>query len=83
MCGIFGIFNFTGHNEITHGRLRAVADTMIHRGPDDQGYLTLDSVGLAMRRLSIIDVSGGHQPLCDEEERIWIVYNGEIYNTRL
>jgi asparagine synthase (glutamine-hydrolysing) len=90
MCGICGIFDpstgsekrFTGHTDITHERLRAVADTMIHRGPDDQGtYLSPDHrVGFGFRRLSIVDLVGGHQPMSNEDGTVWIVFNGEIYN---
>ena len=76
MCGIAGYFG-EGDGVI----LRKMADTLHHRGPDDAGYFTLDTVGLAHRRLSIIDLSpGGHQPMTGEDERVHIVFNGEIYN---
>jgi asparagine synthase (glutamine-hydrolysing) len=55
-------------------------DLIVHRGPDDEGYFTHENVGLAMRRLSIIDLSTGHQPITNEDETLWIVFNGEIYN---
>jgi len=61
-------------------RLAAMNDQIIHRGPDDGGLFVEGRVGLAMRRLSIIDVKTGHQPLSNEDENIWIVFNGEIYN---
>ncbi|MGD2156875.1 MAG: asparagine synthetase B, partial [Anaerolineales bacterium] len=54
--------------------------TIIHRGPDDEGIYTKGRIGLGNRRLSIIDLPGGHQPICNEEGNIWIVFNGEIYN---
>ncbi len=54
--------------------------TLIHRGPDDEGSYTSGPVGLAMRRLSIIDLAAGHQPICNEDGALWIVYNGEVYN---
>jgi len=57
-------------------------DTIVHRGPDDEGYAELGETGLAMRRLSIIDLSHGHQPIANEHETVWIVFNGEIYNYR-
>ncbi len=60
--------------------LTAMNDQIIHRGPDDGGLLVEGRVGLAMRRLSIIDVQSGHQPLSNEDENVWIVFNGEIYN---
>ena len=57
-----------------------MADTLVHRGPDDEGFFFDGPVGLAHRRLSIIDVEGGHQPLCNEDQSIWVAFNGEIYN---
>jgi asparagine synthase (glutamine-hydrolysing) len=57
-----------------------MCDTIVHRGPDDEGVLVQGHVGLGMRRLSIIDLSGGHQPIHNEDQSIWIVFNGEIYN---
>ena len=77
MCGIFG---FTGHpDRELLGRMAAV---LVHRGPDDAGSLERDDVSLGHRRLSIIDRAGGHQPLANEDETVWLVYNGEIYNYR-
>src|SRR3989344_5827038 len=76
MCGIAGYYG-EGDTRV----LKAMVDTLHHRGPDDAGYFTLDTVGLAHRRLSIIDLSpGGHQPMTGEDERVHIVFNGEIYN---
>ena len=57
-----------------------MAQTMVHRGPDDDGYFVSGSLGLGFRRLSIIDLSGGHQPMSDAEETVWVILNGEIYN---
>ena len=57
-----------------------MADAIAHRGPDDEGYYLSGQIGLGFRRLSIIDLSGGHQPLSNEDGTIWIVFNGEIYN---
>jgi len=54
--------------------------TLVHRGPDDEGYYLAGEVGLGFRRLSIIDLAGGHQPMSDQEESVWVVFNGEIYN---
>ena len=53
---------------------------IVHRGPDDEGFYLSKGVGLGMRRLSILDVSGGHQPIHDEDRNVWVVFNGEIYN---
>jgi asparagine synthase (glutamine-hydrolysing) len=83
MCGICGIFDFTGHAELSRGLLKSMADTMAHRGPDDWGtYLSPDRrLGFGFRRLSIVDLSpAGHQPMSNEDGTIWIVFNGEIYN---
>ena len=57
-----------------------MADTIAHRGPDDEGFHVSGQIGLGFRRLSIIDLGGGHQPLCNEDGGVWIVFNGEIYN---
>jgi len=80
MCGICGTFEPAGGAAVRRETLQAMADTIRHRGPDDDGYYCCGSVGLAHRRLSIIDVEGGHQPLSNEDGTIWIVFNGEIYN---
>ena len=80
MCGICGIFNHGTLAPVDVGRLERMNATLVHRGPDDVGQYVEGPVGLAMRRLSIIDVVGGHQPLCNEDGSIWIVFNGEIYN---
>lgn len=79
MCGIAGKLNFTDA-PVAAGLIRAMAGAIAHRGPDDWGMYVKGSVGIANRRLSIIDLAGGHQPICNEDERIWIVFNGEIYN---
>src|SRR5258708_29073392 len=80
MCGICGMFYPDARDRADRGTLAAMNAQIVHRGPDDDGFFVEDNVGLAMRRLSIIDVKTGHQPLTNEDERIWIVYNGEIYN---
>src|SRR3954467_15034847 len=80
MCGICGIF-FSDRNWRVQGNVLAAMNRRItHRGPNDEGFFVEENVGLAMRRLSIIDVKTGHQPLSNENRDIWIVYNGEIYN---
>jgi asparagine synthase (glutamine-hydrolysing) len=80
MCGICGIFETDQTNIVQRATLKSMADTISHRGPDDEGFYACGGTGLAHRRLSIIDVSGGHQPLSNEDETVWIVFNGEIYN---
>jgi len=80
MCGICGIFESGQANSINCTRLKAMADTLQHRGPDDEGFYVKPGIGLAHRRLSIIDVAGGHQPLSNEDGSVWIAFNGEVYN---
>jgi asparagine synthase (glutamine-hydrolysing) len=81
MCGIAGFGVVGGVAPATHPIvLRAMCDALIHRGPDDQGTWAGDGVGLGCRRLSIIDLESGHQPQRNEDGRVWIVMNGEIFN---
>lgn len=80
MCGICGVVARNNGRPVTESLLKAMNDAMHHRGPDDAGYYRDDWAGLAMRRLSIIDLSTGHQPIPNEDNTIWIVFNGEIYN---
>ena len=82
MCGICGIFYTDRARRVERGSLAAMNDRIVHRGPDDEGFFLDGNVGLAMRRLSIIDVKTGHQPIANEDENLWIVYNGELYNHR-
>jgi asparagine synthase (glutamine-hydrolysing) len=80
MCGICGQLNIAGNEPVDQEAIRRMARTIFHRGPDDEGYYFSGSLGLGFRRLSIIDLSGGHQPMADAEEKVWLVFNGEIYN---
>lgn len=82
MCGIVGAVHFERARAVREGDLRAMADRIIHRGPDDHGYHACGHVGIGMRRLSIIDLGGGHQPMFAREGRLSIVFNGELYNYR-
>ncbi len=82
MCGVCGIFNFGTQEPVTRDALKRATDAMTHRGPDDEGFHLDAEVGLGNRRLSIIDLPGGHQPLSNEDGTIWITFNGEIYNYR-
>lgn len=79
MCGIAGKLNFT-RKPVAESTIARMCDAIIHRGPDDSGILCDRYVGLGARRLSIIDLARGHMPMSNEDESIWIVYNGEIYN---
>ena len=80
MCGIAGIFEPGSDATIEPALLKKMSDTIRHRGPDDEGFYSGPGVGMAHRRLSIIDLEGGHQPLANEDGSIWIVFNWEIYN---
>ena len=80
MCGICGIYNFRTKAPVNLDLLKAMNDTMVHRGPDDEGFYISGPVGLGHRRLSIIDLKGGKQPMANEDQTIWVVFNGEIYN---
>jgi asparagine synthase (glutamine-hydrolysing) len=80
MCGIAGFFGFELSADAACGVLRSMCDAMRHRGPDDEGYFTDPGVGLGMRRLSIVDLEGGHQPMSAANDRFHVVFNGEIYN---
>src|SRR5215471_10952909 len=80
MCGICGQFNYQRQEPVDPEAIRSMTRTMFHRGPDDEGYFLSGALGLGFRRLSIIDLSGGHQPMSDFEESVWVVFNGEIYN---
>jgi asparagine synthase (glutamine-hydrolysing) len=80
MCGICGNLEFHPEAKIAPHLLKQMADAIVHRGPDDEGYYVKGQIGLGFRRLSIIDLSGGHQPLANENDTIWIIFNGEIYN---
>ena len=79
MCGIAGILNFDGA-PVDENILRKMSAIIRHRGPDDKGFYFGAEVGLASRRLSVIDLGGGHQPMSNEDKGLWIVFNGEIYN---
>jgi asparagine synthase (glutamine-hydrolysing) len=80
MCGICGQYNFKDEQSVTPAKIKEMARTLVHRGPDDEGYFFSGPLGLGFRRLSIIDIEGGHQPMSDQEESVWVVFNGEIYN---
>ena len=82
MCGIAGAFAIDGRSvpPLDRSVLERMTEIIRHRGPDDDGYAQGEGMSLGARRLSIIDVEGGHQPLCDERGRVWVAQNGEIYN---
>src|ERR1700730_6844598 len=82
MCGIYAVMDLTGQETSFASLLAQMGGVVKHRGPDDHGCYESHGIGLGMRRLSIIDLSGGHQPIANEDESIWLVLNGEIYNYR-
>ncbi|MGH9854264.1 MAG: asparagine synthase (glutamine-hydrolyzing), partial [Blastocatellia bacterium] len=83
MCGICGIAIPKRLNRLVdESRLVAMRDSLAHRGPDDAGVFIDGGVGLGHRRLSIVDVGGGYQPMANEDDTVWNAFNGEIYNHR-
>jgi asparagine synthase (glutamine-hydrolysing) len=82
MCGIAGIVDLSGKRPVPAGMLRAMAAAMIHRGPDEDGFLELPGLGLASRRLSIIGLADGRQPISNEDHSVFVVYNGELFDYR-
>lgn len=80
MCGICGQYNYKSNLPVDTQSIGRMMDAIVHRGPDDAGHYISGSLGLGFRRLSIIDLAGGHQPMWDREKNVCIVFNGEIYN---
>src|SRR6266700_41619 len=80
MCGIAGIVGIEPSYQAEAVDVHRMCQTIVHRGPDDEGIYAHGRAGLGMRRLSIIDLSTGHQPIHNEDHDLWVVFNGEIYN---
>jgi asparagine synthase (glutamine-hydrolysing) len=80
MCGIYGAISSEHAQTIDQTTLQKMGCVLIHRGPDDEGSFLGPNAGLGMRRLSIIDLATGHQPMTNEDQTLWLVFNGEIYN---
>jgi asparagine synthase (glutamine-hydrolysing) len=80
MCGIAGIVDTRPGAHVDELTVHRMCEKIVHRGPDDEGLFVMRGIGLGMRRLSIIDLAGGHQPVFNEDRSAWIVFNGEIYN---
>jgi len=80
MCGICGVLDLESGRRVSREHVEAMAQKLVHRGPDDAGYYLSPPVALGFRRLSIVDLTGGHQPMSNEDGTVWIVFNGEIYN---
>jgi asparagine synthase (glutamine-hydrolysing) len=81
VCGIAGILRWDGA-PVTEQEIRSMCGAIVHRGPDEEGVYLGDGIAIGMRRLSIIDLEGGTQPISNEDKTVWIVFNGEIYNYR-
>src|SRR5689334_13443047 len=79
MCGIAGLLSLGG-KPVAQEEVQSMCDAMVHRGPNDDGYYAGQEAVLGMRRLSIIDIEGGHQPVHNEDRTVWVVFNGEVYN---
>ena len=80
MCGIAGIVTSAAGERVEAAAIHRMCEAIVHRGPDDEGIFVKDGTGFGMRRLSIIDLAGGHQPVFNEDGTVWVVFNGEIYN---
>ncbi|MHA1300705.1 MAG: asparagine synthase (glutamine-hydrolyzing) [Candidatus Helarchaeota archaeon] len=80
MCGICGEYTFNLNERVKLENIKRMTRTMVHRGPDDEGFYIGNVIGLGFRRLSIIDLKSGRQPMSDSENKVWVVCNGEIYN---
>src|SRR5881628_3977293 len=80
MCAIVGIVKLDPRERVDNAPLKRMRDILVHRGPDGAGLWSEGPVGLGHRRLAIVDVAGGHQPMTNEDRTVWIVFNGEIYN---
>jgi len=80
MCGIAGIVGSGNDGRISHEVLHTMCQAMVHRGPDEEGIFVKSGAALGMRRLSVIDLAGGSQPIFNEDRTVWVVFNGEIYN---
>ena len=80
MCGIAGAFYYKKNLPVSKELMKRMSDEIIHRGPDDEGFYLRENIGLAFRRLSIIDLNTGNQPIHNEDRSVWVIFNGEIYN---
>ena len=80
MCGIAGILDLTGQRTLPEGVIRRMAQALVHRGPDEEGYLERPGLALASRRLSIVGLADGQQPITNEEGSVFVVFNGELFD---
>jgi asparagine synthase (glutamine-hydrolysing) len=82
MCGIAGYLDLRGEGRVEEGILHRMADALVHRGPDSRGYFVEENVGIGIRRLSVIDLEAGDQPLYNEDGSLVLSCNGEVFNYR-
>src|SRR5438105_47524 len=80
MCGIAGILDLTGQRHVPPGLIEQMAQALFHRGPDESGFLQLPGLALACRRLSIVGLADGHQPVFNEDRQLAAVFNGELFD---
>ena len=80
MCGIVGAFDLTGNRDFPAEWLRAMTVAIAHRGPDDEYFHREPGLALGTRRLAIVDLAGGRQPLANEDETVWVSFNGELFD---
>ncbi|NDB21689.1 MAG: asparagine synthetase B, partial [Proteobacteria bacterium] len=80
MCGVAGWLGYRGSRDGASVLLERMKQAIYHRGPDEDGSFVDDRVAIGMQRLAIVDLAGGQQPMANEDDTIWIVFNGEIYN---
>src|SRR6516225_3434526 len=80
MCGIAGMVDLSGRRPVPPGALEAMASALVHRGPDEDGFLKAPGIGLASRRLSIVGLADGRQPISNEDRSIFVIYNGELFD---
>src|SRR2546421_5704014 len=80
MCGIAGIIDLNGRRSLPEGVLASMAHALVHRGPDEDGYLERPGLALASRRLSIVGLADGRQPISNEDRSVSVVYNGELFD---
>src|SRR5712671_4071611 len=80
MCGIAGIIDLSGHQAVPEGVIRAMSRALFHRGPDEEGFLVRPGIALASRRLSIVGLADGQQPMANEDGSVSVVFNGELFD---
>src|SRR6516165_2398426 len=80
MCGIAGIIDLAGRRPVPDGRIKQMADALLHRGPDEEGFLVRPGLALASRRLSIVGLADGQQPVANEDRSVFVVFNGELFD---